>query len=485
MATLTRVFTGELREDGTRQLSVRVLTEEGSSFDIQSGLYFSTEYLIDGNLNFFKKRTGSKEELKYQQEKRELFEKHYDRIENIMRVSEGHISPITLDWVLTVMTLDDQGQIKKKGRWINLRDILLAAGQSPDVRVRIKGRRELYYFTKQYCMAYDLSASTRERYFNFSRALKKAELYYQLILKDADFTLDVDLMTSETIDKTRDFFLNEGYIAAKHPDGYKMICQLSNQSFPQKKAPVTNNKNRNIAIFHLIEMKSVLKYLRFEARETDNYPFKNYEVGVWQTNRLPISLSSYELNQIRKLDLSDNPFLSAQRDILVFHCLTGCRYRDMIKLSDVNLEDDELVYEPEINVKEVIPAEPVIKLVKESKELIEQYEGVDSRFRLFPFISKLYYEDRCKSILKMAKVDRIVFVRDPKQRKIVGKPLYEVFDSQVPVNTYRSQKDNDESLTDQKEDSKAKHIEKEKPNVPSAYRGIDDDVLIAAISLIE
>ena len=480
MFELKRVFTGETLPDGTRELSVRVQVEGDVAFEIQSGLHFSPEYLIDGNLNFFKKRTRSKEELRYQNEMRDSFETFYDRIENIVRVSEGYIKPISLNWVLSVVEMDNTGQIKKKGQWLTLRDILVAAGQTSNVPTRIKGRRELYYFTKQYCKAYDLSGMTLERYINFSRKLRMAELYYQLVNKESDFSLNIDKITPKVIDILRDYFMNEGSLASKSEDQFKMISSMADLTFPRKKGSRSLNKNQNVSVLYLNMMKSVLKYLRYEARETDNYPFQNYEVGVWQSNRLPICFTSYELTKLKKLDLSLDPFLSTQRDILLFHCMTGCRYRDMIKLSDANVEDDELMYEPELNVKENIPAEPVIKLSKEAKQLISQYEGVDVRFRLFPFVSKVYYEDCCRKILEKANMNRIVFVHDSKQRKEVGKPLYEVFDALLPITTYRSLKG-----LDDKTSSVGSQPSDEKKHVKPSYRGVDDDVLIAAISLLE
>lgn len=481
MTKLSRVFTGAALEDGSRQLCIKVENPDGSNFIICSGVYLQPDYLIDGVINFFRKRTSSSEELKFVTDKRDAFEQQYNRVENIVRVSEGHVATITLDWVLSIISMDDRGELKKKGSWITLKSILQAAGQTSDVDCKILGSRKLYDYFKQYYLANDLQRSSVERYTALARLLMREELYHQIVLGDSSYTLDIDAVSQTTIEDIREYCLNEGGLSKQYSDQYVMITKLVDLAIPVKKPRRLLSKKPNEVISVMLMLKKVFKYLRFEVRETINDPFSNYEIGVREYNPFPIYFSTHELSQIRKVDLSDEPLLAVQRDVLLFHCLTGCRYRDMIKLSDINVQDDEIVYEPELNVKENIPAEPVIKLVKEAISLIEQYEGVDSRFRLFPFISKVYYEDCCRKILEKANIKRIIFVHDSKQRKQVGKSLCEVFDANVPVMTYRILNNKEERSQD---DSKSL-VESSQLNVKSSYRGIDDDVLKAAISLIE
>lgn len=481
MVNLSRVFTGAALEDGSRQLCVRVENPDGTSFEICSDVYFPTRYLVDGNLNFFRKRTSTPEELKFLTDQRDIFEKLYDRVENIVRVSEGHISSLTQEWVLSILAMDDRGGLKKKGSWITLKSILQEAGQVNEVDTKRRGSRKLYDFIKQYYLTMGLSGITVEKYQIIARMLMREEMYHQSVLGETEYSLDIDTITSDMLRDFQYYCLNEGNLEKKNPEQFEVIRRSVGQSFAIKKQRHLQNKQTNQVVGIMFILKKVFKFLRQEARETTNDPFRSYAIGDKEYNSFPIYFTSHELNLIRKVDLSEEPLLETQRDILLFHCLTGCRYRDMIKLTDANVEGDEIVYEPIFNVKENIPAEPVISLVKEASELINKYEGVDNYFRLFPFISKVYYEDCCKEILAKANVNRIVFVFDSKQRKQVGKRLCEAFDANVPLTTYRIVNNREEvssMVSEKASDEKEKHIQ------PS-YRGITDDVLTAAISLIE
>lgn len=481
MAKLSRVFTGAALEDGSRQLCIKVENLDGTDFMICSEVYLHPQYLVDGNINFYRKKASTPEELKFISDQRVIFENLYDRIENIVRVSEGHIATITPEWILSIIELDDKGEIQKKGDWITLKSILRAAGQDNDVDTRIKGSRKLYDFIKQFYLSMNLGKYSIESYQVISRLLMRDELYHQLILGDKDYSLDIDTITSNHLKEFKEYCMKEGDIKAQNPDTFAMICSVVDHALPVKKVGLIKNKQENRLIIFMRMLKKVFRYLRLEVKETTNDPFRDYEIGIYEVNRFPIYFTSYELKLIRKVNLEEEPLLSTQRDVLLFHCLTGCRYRDMIKLSDINVEEGELVYEPEFNVKENIPAEPVIQLVKEARSLIEQYDGADCNFRLFPFISKAYYVECCREILKRAEVKRIVFVHDPKQRKEVGKELWEVFDANVPVMTYRI-------LNNKEEDTQSvvnAPVSVSKSNVQPSFRGIDDEVLKAAISLLE
>lgn len=480
MITVSRALLGTPNQYGERELCVVISNDGKHSYVLHSDIYILPKYFVSGNINFFVKRPGSKEELTYLQSIRNSFESYFDRVYNIVRISEGYMATVTDEWILSIIKQYREGQIKKVGDWIRLEDVLRAAGRTVDCHYKILGSRSLYDFLKLYCMAQQSSEVSKEKYDILTRTLYCLELYHKIVLQEDDYTLDIDSLSVRHIEDLRTFGTTVGDLAKNNPDEFTAIVNRSDAKFPRKKKYSLWNKNNNQVITWLMMLKKVFRFLRETLRETDNDPFQSYEIGVREVGSSKPFLSYRELQVIRKYPFEEGSRLAQQRDILVFQCLTGMRYRDMIKLTTDNIQDNKIVYSPIPNVKENIPASPVIEIGGEVFDLIDPYEDMDYWGRLFPFVSRSLYEEICREILRECGLTRFVPVHDPKTRSETMKTLDSVFDVSLPIRTYMNRCSS--KLEDENEDSQTS-TSKIKSNKPS--RNISDDVLKAVISLID
>ena len=126
-----------------------------------------------------------------------------------------------------------------------------------------------------------------------------------------------------------------------------------------------------------------------------------------------------------------------QRDIFVFHCLIGCRVGDLLKMTNKYIVDGILVYTPhktkddgEEGMQARVPLHP--KVIS----LINKYNGLDSKGRLFPFISAQKYNEAIKVIFKLAGVTRNVEVRNPLTGENELRPINEIASSHLARRTF-------------------------------------------------
>lgn len=113
---------------------------------------------------------------------------------------------------------------------------------------------------------------------------------------------------------------------------------------------------------------------------------------------------------------------------------------------------------------------------------MERYEGMDTKGRLFPFISVQKYNDDIKEIFKLCGVTRLVTVLNSVTGKEEQRPINEVASSHMARrcfvgNLYKKVKDPNliASMSGHAEGSKAF----------ARYREIDDEVKKEVISLID
>lgn len=478
MVQLSRDLLGKPNSDGEIELCVTVSNDGKNIYVLHSGVFLLPKYFVSGNINFFVKRPGSSEELKALQEKRDAFGSFFDRVYNIVRITEGYIAKITDEWIISVLNLEKEGKLQKTGNWITLESVIRAIGKDAFYHYKIKGGRCLYDFFKQYSIAESPSAASREKYDMITRLLFRLELYHRIVLRELNYTLDIDSFTKKHIEDIKYFAINEGDLSQRYPDDFSKIVRMTEERFPRLKGFKLSNKKNNQVITWLMIIKKVFRYLRQTMRETDNDPFESYEIGVREVGSSKPYLTYIELDILRKYPFEQDSQFDQQRDILLFHCLTGLRYRDMIKLTLENVHDHKIVYDPIPNVKENIPAEPVIEFNDEVLDLIEKYEESDYWGRLFPFVCKHMYEEQCCKLLKACGITRLVPVHDPKTKSEINKPLSEVFEATLPIRTYNNLKGI--VISEEQEPVSVEKTKRTKTN-----KVISDDVLMAAISLLE
>jgi Phage integrase family. len=150
-------------------------------------------------------------------------------------------------------------------------------------------------------------------------------------------------------------------------------------------------------------------------------------------------------------------------------------------MTEQNIINDAIEYIPH-KTKDDRPVIVRVPLNERAKMLIEKYKEVDSKGKLFPFISAQKYNDDIKEIFRLCDVTRSVTVINPTTGEEEKRPINEVASSHMARRTfvgnlYKKVKDPNlvGSLSGHKEGSKAF----------ARYREIDDDIKKELVNMIE
>lgn len=129
----------------------------------------------------------------------------------------------------------------------------------------------------------------------------------------------------------------------------------------------------------------------------DRLPFNRPN---WQRERVEkVYLEDYEIETLRTLPLSDEPYLAKMRDIFLFSCATGLAYSDLKNINESNLcySDGEAylhIKRQKTGVKGYIP------LSQEAQDIFSFYEYS------LPIPSPRYYNVHLKMLAKLAQIDK-------------------------------------------------------------------------------
>lgn len=280
------------------------------------------------------------------------------------------------------------------------------------------------------------------------RVLLRAVARYEGFVRMTDKTRkkwcwDINTITKEDLENFFDYYLrHEKELSEDYPTIFKKLLE----KYPPSIKP-GNKKIEERGTNTLIKMKTRLKTLFryfYDQGYTTNRPFEGITIGAEKVGT-PVYITINERNKIADADLSAAwetlskedkkkarmplKTLLEQRDIFVFHCLIGCRVGDLIKLTAKNIENGILIYTPHKTKnagEEQVQAR--VPLHQKALELIEKYKGMDTKGRLFPFITPQRYNDALKVIFKLAGITREVEVRNP----LTGENEF------VPINTIAS-----------------------------------------------
>lgn len=229
----------------------------------------------------------------------------------------------------------------------------------------------------------------------------------------ADFFFDIDNITADDIRSLFDYIKNEHSLQKKHPKFFsKVIGKYPAALQGSKYQFKIEQRGDNTLIKLKRKLKAFFTWLH-KRGITTNDPFKGIAIGTEKFSA-PYYLSVEERNRIADYDLSAIPKLERQRDIFVFQCLIGCRVGDLLGLTE-DLIDDKgfLRYVDHKTKDERNKKMVVVPLTEQALHLINKYRGVDTKGRLFPFISKQKYNEAIKEVLSRVGIERIVQVRNP------------------------------------------------------------------------
>ncbi len=193
-------------------------------------------------------------------------------------------------------------------------------------------------------------------------------------------------------------------------------------------------RSRNTIVSKLKKLSSVCNYAVARGYMEDT-PFGNgkYHIPL-EVYGDPVFLTIQERNALYNFaDLPEN--LATQRDIFIFQCHVGCRVSDLISFTPENItEDGFLQYIPHKTRKD-IPVVIRVPLSDTALAIIDKYKGLPSG-KLLPFEHPNTYNEDIHYILRLAGLNRIVMVQDPKTLEPIAKELWQVASSHISRRTF-------------------------------------------------
>ena len=126
--------------------------------------------------------------------------------------------------------------------------------------------------------------------------------------------------------------------------------------------------------------------------------------------------------------------LARQRDIFVFQCWTGCRVSDLYALKRENITKDGFLQYIPGKTSRSRPVVVRVPLSPAALAILERYKL--HAVGIFPFISTDKYNEAIRRIIRLAGVDRLVIVQDPKTLRPKTVRLSDIATSHIARRTF-------------------------------------------------
>lgn len=155
-----------------------------------------------------------------------------------------------------------------------------------------------------------------------------------------------------------------------------------------------------------VKEAKVLGYETSSEIESKNFTFKREET-------LDTYLNLNEINEIFKLDLSENSYLIDARDLLIFGVWTGLRVSDIKRVNEFNISENRI----RILATEKTKSTVEIPIHAQLKEVLKRRNNV------LPIISDQNFNKNIKLICQLAKIEEVILgsVKDSEtKRKVRG-----------------------------------------------------------------
>lgn len=258
------------------------------------------------------------------------------------------------------------------------------------------------------------------------RVLMRILARYEGFIKATEnkhFNLDINKLCRDDIEDFRDYIKNEFDLSID--EDYRKIINDLLISYPAEigvKRVTTKivRRGENSIIKLMKKFKAFYNWLNF-CGYTDNKPFENIKIGT-ETFGTPFYLTLEERNKIADFDLTGNPALERQRDIFIFQCLVGCRVGDLLRMTENNIIDGEVVYIPN-KTKGEKPTTVSVPLNERARRILKKYHNTKRNEPLLPFISAQKYNEDIKQIFTICSITRVVTVLNPTTGEEEKKPI--------------------------------------------------------------
>lgn len=445
MANIDLIKLGKTREDGTREVLIRFYVTKSFKPQFSTGVFVHDyEFELCGTGDRIreyaiikpepKKRDAVSMTRRNQANKVEAdlsdFVGRFLKIADVTKKNDPSL--FVREWFDNCMRITSSMDIEDIS--FKFLSDTLSEEQEQQEEARIKAEKPKFFeLFEEYLKEKALSDSWVKNNRVLFRDLARYEAYVRFSF-DANFTLDVDTITKETISDFRDYLRNEKTLSLSCPQHFeKVLKKYPTEIGTLRKSPKLVDRGNNSIVILMKKFKAFFNWLN-KTERSKNMPFIGIEIGS-EVYGTPYYLSIEERNIIAKHDFGTNKMLSEQRDIFVFQCLVGCRISDLMTFTADNVTDGILSYVP-IKTKDDSPRIVRVPLIPYAQELIKKYAGIDKKGRLFPFISSQKYNDNIKKIVKACGIDRMVIVRNSVTGNNETKPISEVASSHMARRTF-------------------------------------------------
>lgn len=290
-------------------------------------------------------------------------------------------------------------------------------------------KRSIYEVAEEFLQYAKYSEGRKKHYQSVIFALHRYEMFIRLYDKNRkDYVIELDAIDKEFLLGFEDFLRNEHSLCKEDPSIYKKIQRSGNM--PRALRP--RGHNTICSIFDIL--RTFFNWCN-SNRITDNRPFVGYNGTTTEKYGTPYYITIEERNHIAEFDLSEYPALEVQRDIFIFQCCIGCRVSDLKRLTKTNIVEGEINYIAR-KTKDDNPVTIKVPINARAKALIQKYEDVDKKGRLFPFIADQNYNYAIKDIFRICGIDRMVTILNPITGEEESKPICEVASSHMARRTF-------------------------------------------------
>lgn len=467
MAYTKKTLSAKKNADGNVQVMIYMQFSRALKMRIKSGVFVPGEYW---NAKTECLTIPRKASAKIVCDLRDLNEQIEITENRITKLVELYGDVANKDFVENAITLlkSYDGKITKE-----VVDKYIKASESDETETKPKS---FFEYAKLFLESYKIGEGRKKFYKVIFRTMARYQLFANAIHKN-NFVWSLEA-TKEDMEDFYDYIVEENVYRTKMPKVFADTDKIYDEGKDTKhKNEVIQARGAN----RIVSMKKgVGAFWHWLIKEgyTTNNPLLNLSSGS-ESYGTPYYLTIEERDKIADHDLSENPSLATQRDIFVFHCLVGCRVGDLVKLTKDNIVNDMLVYEPHKTKDHTSSFVVRVPLNDKALELIERYQGADTRGRLFPFISTQNYCDAIKEILKICKIERKVSVRNSVNGENEMKPLCDIASSHLARRTFVGniyKVVQDPNLIGRM----SGHVEGSRAF--ARYRDIDDDMLRSVIS---
>lgn len=296
-------------------------------------------------------------------------------------------------------------------------------------------QKNIYQLAEEYLQEKQFSYDHTKGFKVLVRDIARYENYIRAT-ENEDFVMDINTIDKDTIEDFYNYLMNEYQLAVEQPKLFKtLLANYPLEISKKHNSPKLVERGDNTISKLRKKFKAFYKWLN-ETGYTTNNPFEGIKIGTEKYSK-PFLLTIEERDLIADYDLSDYPTLEVQRDIFIFQCMIGCRVGDLMRLTEKeNINNDVLVYVPHKTKDEKDAVKATIPLTTKAQELIEEYRGSDAQGRLFPFISAQKYNNAIKQIAQICGIDRPVAVRNSHNGETEYYPLYKVISTHTARKTF-------------------------------------------------